>query len=161
MMHGNEQTQAAWRGLFMDNLARLPPALNFMHELLGDRNKQYREAFWLTSHSDVEHLYHYITEAMPGEVLRGVQVQYATEQLKAYYKGSEQLADLLEQHFGTRKFDLLSTDELDAYVEDLIKEGQVTVEPEFFKDTDGKDYRILIKIKNKDENYSSSMGINQ
>lgn len=110
---------------------------------------------WFMSHTDVEHLYHYITEAMPGEVLRGVQVQYATEQLKAYDKGSEQLADLLEQHFGTRKFDLLGTDELDAYVEDLIKEGQVTVEPEFFKNTDGKDYRILIKIKNKDENHSS------
>ena len=45
----------------------------------------------------------------------------------------------------------LDTDELDAYVEDLIKEGQVSVEPEFFTDGEGKDYRILIKIRGKQD----------
>ena len=106
---------------------------------------------WFLAHTDVEHLYHYITESMPGEVLRGVQSNYVIERLKAYDHDVEHLADLLERHFGTRKFDLLNTDELDAYVEDLIKEGQVSVEPEFFKDGEGKDYRILIKIRGKQD----------
>ena len=61
----------------------------------------------------------------------------------------QELADLLAHHFGTRKFDLLNNDELDLYIEDSIKEGQVSVEPEFFKDSEGKDYRILIKITDK------------
>ena len=46
---------------------------------------------------------------------------------------------------------MLNTDELDAYVEDLIKDGQVSVEPEFFKDAEGKNYRILIKIRGKQD----------
>lgn len=106
---------------------------------------------WFLAHTDVEHLYHYITESMTGEVLRGVQSHYVVERLQAYDHGVDALADLLEHRFGTRKFDLLNTDELDAYVEDLIKEGQVSVEPEFFKDGAGKDYRILIKIRGKQD----------
>lgn len=104
---------------------------------------------WFLAHTDVEHLYHYITESMTGEVLRGVQSHYVVERLQAYDHDVDALANLLEHRFGTRKFDLLNTDELDAYVEDLIKEGQVSVEPEFFKDGEGKDYRILIKIRDK------------
>ncbi len=104
---------------------------------------------WFLAHTDVEHLYHYITESMTGEVLRGVQSHYVVERLQAYDHGVDALADLLEHHYGTRKFDLLNTDELDAYVEDLIKEGQICVEPEFFKDDEGKNYRILIKIRGK------------
>lgn len=115
---------------------------------------------WFLAHTDVEHLYHYITESMPGEVLRGVQSNYVIERLKTYDHDVEQLADLLEQHFSTRKFDLLNTDELDAYVEDLIKEGQVIVEPEFFKDGTGKEYRILIKVKERHhvKKFDSSIG---
>ncbi len=33
----------------MANLATIPVELNFMHQLLGDRGTQYRQAFWLTS----------------------------------------------------------------------------------------------------------------
>lgn len=33
----------------MDNLASIPVELNFIHQLLGDRGSQYRQAFWLKS----------------------------------------------------------------------------------------------------------------
>ena len=101
---------------------------------------------WFLAHSDVEHLYHYVTETTTGEVLRSVKSHYAAERLKAYDESVESLADLLEQHFGTRKFDMLPEQELDTYIEHLIKEGDVTVEPEFFIDTVGKSYRILVKV---------------
>ncbi len=101
---------------------------------------------WFLGHSDVEHLYHYITESMPGGVLRGTQAHYATEQLQAYNQSANELADLLEKQFGTQKFDLMDANELDEYIKDLIEEGSVTVKPEFFKAGDGKDYRILITV---------------
>jgi hypothetical protein len=104
---------------------------------------------WFLAHTDVEHLYHYITETTPGSVLRGAQAHYATEQLQGYDQNAEELADLLEQRFDTRKFDLMEIDELDAYIEDLIEEGSVMIEPEFFKDAEGENYRILIQVKEK------------
>jgi len=104
---------------------------------------------WFFSHTDVEHLYHYITESTPGSVLHGAQAHYATEQIQAYNESASSLADLLEKRFSTRKFDLMNSNELDEYIEDLIEEGQVTVNPEFFENENGKDYRILIKVSGK------------
>lgn len=104
---------------------------------------------WFLSHTDVEHLYHYITESIPGSVLRGAQAHYATEQVQAYNENAYALADILEQRFGTRKFDLMDTNELDEYIENLIEEGRVTVKPEFFEAEDKKAYRILIKVSEK------------
>jgi len=104
---------------------------------------------WFFGHTDVEHLYHYITESTPGSVLRGAEAHYATEQVQSYNKSADELANLLEHHFGTRKFSLMDTDELDEYIEELIEEGHVTVKPVFFENMDGRDYRILI-IVNKE-----------
>lgn len=104
---------------------------------------------WFLAHTDVEHLYHYITESTPGSVLRGVQAHYASEQLQSYDDSATALSDLLEKKFGTRKFDLMSSDELDGYIKNLIDEGSVRVEPEFFNTDDGNSYRILIKVIEK------------
>lgn len=104
---------------------------------------------WFLAHTDVEHLYHYVTESTPGDVLRGVKAHYATEQLQSYDDSATALSDLLEKKFGTRKFDLMSSDELDDYIKNLIYEGYVHIEPEFFNTGDGNHFRILIKVAEK------------
>ncbi|MDP1574553.1 MAG: hypothetical protein Q8L78_06445 [Coxiellaceae bacterium] len=101
---------------------------------------------WFLAHTNVEHLYHYVTESTPGDVLRDVKAHYAVEQLQSYDDSATALSDLLEKKFGTRKFDLMDSDELDAYIKNLISEGTVNVEPEFFNACDGNNYRILIKV---------------
>lgn len=59
------------------------------------------------------------------------------------------LADLLEEHYGTRDFSILDSEELDLYVEELLAEGTVSVEPQFVSLPDGRSYRILISVKEK------------
>lgn len=101
---------------------------------------------WFMGHTDVQHLYHYITESTPGAVLRSVKSQFALEQVLA---GSEEfvaLAALIEAHFGTANFSVLDTEELDEYIEELLAQGLVDIEPSFFDTPDGKSYRILVMI---------------
>jgi hypothetical protein len=101
---------------------------------------------WFLGHTDVEHLYHYITESTPGAVLRSVKAHYAAEQLATADPDATSLADLLERHFGTRNFSILDSNELDEYIEELMIEGIVEIEPEFFDSPAGKSYRVAIKV---------------
>lgn len=108
---------------------------------------------WFLGHADLEHLYHYITESTPGDVLTSLKASYAAEQLKLSDPQAKPLEDLVEHHFGTRVFSVLDADELDEYIEDLIHQGQVAIEPEFFVGPNGNSYRILIKISPRGGQY--------
>lgn len=95
-------------------------------------------------HTDVNHLYRYITESTPGEVLRGVKAEWAAEALREQVSAADELADLVEQHFGTRQFKLLGSEDLSDYVEGLLACGRVHIEPEFL-DAHGS-YRIAVRV---------------
>lgn len=101
---------------------------------------------WFMGHTDVEHLYHYITESTPGSVLRSVKSQFAAEQVLAGGEEFVALSALVKKHFGTKNFSVLDTLELDEYIEELLAQGLVDIEPAFFNTPDGKSYRILVKI---------------
>jgi hypothetical protein len=102
---------------------------------------------WFLGHTDVQHLYNYITESTPGEVLRSVKAHYASEQIISASEETESLSELINRHFGTRNFSILDSNELDEYIEDLMIEGRVEIEPEFFETPDGQSYRVLVKVK--------------
>jgi len=95
-------------------------------------------------HTDAEHVYRYITESTPGTLLRSVQAEWAAEAVKTQWAAANDLADLVATRFDTRNFRVLRDDELVEYIEDLLEEGLVTIEPEFLDS--GKRYRILIKV---------------
>jgi hypothetical protein len=101
---------------------------------------------WFLGHTDIKHLYHYITESTTGDVLRSVKADYASQVLKQQPTEAPDLAELVEKHFGTSKFSVLDSAELDEYVEELMIEGRVEIEPEFFEASEGNSYRILIKV---------------
>jgi len=101
---------------------------------------------WFLGHTDSEHLYNYITEATPGAVLRGIKAHYASERLQADSDASAELAALVYEHFGTREFSVLDSQELSEYVEELMIEGRVSVEPEFIRTSEGVEHRVLIKV---------------
>lgn len=104
---------------------------------------------WFLGHNNVKHLYHYITESVPGDVLRSIQAIYAVDQLKSHAEDTEGLADLIAQRFGTRNVSVLDSDELTEYVEELVIAGTVEIEPEFLSSPDGTCYRILVVIHPK------------
>ena len=101
---------------------------------------------WFLGHTDIKHLYHYITESTTGDVLRSVKADYAGQVLKQQPTEAPDLAELVQKHFGTDNFSVLDSDELDEYVEELMIEGRVEIEPEFFEASEGNGYRILIKV---------------
>jgi len=99
---------------------------------------------WFLGHSDIAHIYHYITEVTPGTVLRGVAAEWALSAVKDHDNVAERLSDLIEERFHTRKFQILKDEELQEYIEELMLSGVVVIEPEFLDDS--RSYRILIRI---------------
>ncbi len=100
---------------------------------------------WFLGHTDVQHLYHYITESTEGSVLKSVKAQYAYETLEI----QNDLKELLIEKYGTSNFNLIDREVLEEYIEELIEENEVEVEPEFFNDDKGQNYKILVKVKGK------------
>lgn len=100
---------------------------------------------WFMGHTDPEHLYHYITENTPGDVLRQAKSQFLSETIDEH----AELRALIADRFGTTDFTVMNADELEDYIDGLIHDGEVNIEPEFFVDDSGQSYRILVIIKEK------------
>jgi hypothetical protein len=102
---------------------------------------------WMLGHTDVQHVWHYITEAMDGATLAGAKVQYVAEGLHSGdIESYESLAALVTARYGTENFMLADTNELEDYLADLMEEGAITIEPEFFEDGDGQRFKIIAKV---------------
>ena len=100
---------------------------------------------WFMGHTDVQHLYHYITENSPGEVLRHAKSQFLTETIEEH----AELRTLISERYGTDDFTVLNTDELEAYINELIVNEDVDLEPEFIEDNNGQSYRLLVIVRDK------------
>ncbi|KPY23116.1 Site-specific recombinase, phage integrase family domain-containing protein [Pseudomonas coronafaciens pv. porri] len=102
---------------------------------------------WMLGHTDVQHVWHYITEAMDGATLAGAKVQYVAEGLHSGdIESYESLAALVTARYGTENFTLADTNELEDYLADLMEEGAITIEPEFFEDGDGQRFKVIAKV---------------
>ena len=93
-------------------------------------------------HTDVEHVYRYITESVSGDVLKSIKTEYLVANIRKY----EDLINLLKEKYQTDNFDLIDSDDLNSYIEDLIDDNKIIVEPEFIKSDKGVEYNILGKV---------------
>jgi|TARA_R110001583_G_C5670079_1_gene410723 hypothetical protein len=85
---------------------------------------------WFLGHTDIQHLYRYITENTPGSVLRGVKAETILYGINSdKIKGIEQLRGLLKEQYGV---DDVMLESLDDLVED-IEEGFVSANVELGK----------------------------
>ncbi|WP_155742514.1 hypothetical protein [Variovorax paradoxus] len=101
---------------------------------------------WFLGQTDPEHLYNYITESTPGAILRDVKIDYAVESTLDEDPQTLPLLQLIESRYGTRSVKVLDAEELSLYVEELVLEGKISIEPEFFDGPDGRSFRILILV---------------
>lgn len=101
---------------------------------------------WFMGHLDVQHIYNYITESVSGEVLKSVKAEYVIDNISKY----ENLANLIKEKYSTSDFNLIESEDLQYYVESLIEDGNIDIEPDFFTDDSGNKYEIVLKI-NKSE----------
>lgn len=109
---------------------------------------------WFLGHTDAEHLYNYITESIPGEVLVSIKAQFGMEQIRTNSPESMELAAVVQQHFGTSDFSVLDDLELEEYIEELILDNIVQVQPHFFKTPTGSYHRIAITASKNERIYS-------
>lgn len=106
---------------------------------------------WMLGHTDLKHVWHYITESMSGDVLRSAKSQFVAESL--HHNEAEnfkELSALLKSRYGTDDFTIIDTDELEDYIEDLLESGEIEIEPEFFTDADGEKMRVIVKVRELD-----------
>ncbi|ENQ8649115.1 site-specific integrase [Vibrio fluvialis] len=101
---------------------------------------------WMLGHTDPEHVWHYITESVQGTVLRGAKAQYVAESLVNGSKDYNNLIDFVYERFNTTEFSILDVEELEEYIDELLKDGKATIEPEFFIDGNHKRMRVIVKI---------------
>ncbi|QWN42311.1 hypothetical protein [Acinetobacter baumannii] len=93
-------------------------------------------------HTKLEHLYHYITESTPGEVLYGVKARYIFENMvldkdhKMYIENIENLEPILKKYFDVSTFDYLTEQEASIYnssiIHEDIKKVSTSIEEQFF-----------------------------
>lgn len=95
--------------------------------------------------------YHYVTEAIPGKVLRRVKATVAKDLIRVDHEATEGLAQLICERYGLTLNELHILPERDVvdYVEDLIVSGDAEVEPEFIEGPHGEEYRIVYRIIDK------------
>ncbi|MGG6349146.1 integrase [Pseudomonas putida] len=102
---------------------------------------------WMLGHTDPSHVWHYISETIDGAIVRTASAQYLGERLKSGdYSEYEDLATLVKDHYGTDDVEVIDSDAIEDYILDLITDGWLEVEPEFFTDVHGESYKIVAKL---------------
>lgn len=99
---------------------------------------------WFLGHVDAQHVWHYITENVPGAAIRSVAAEFATYQIKHKTEEGEKLHELLTREFGVADFATLDDEALTDYVHSLIDDSSISVEPQFLDS--GRSYRIAILV---------------
>ena len=103
---------------------------------------------WMLGHTDPKHVYRYITESTDGAVLASAKAQVAAEELHlGNYENFLELTHLLKERYGTEKFTLISTHDLEDQIVELMEEGWIEIEPEFFSDHEGNKFKIVARLK--------------
>ncbi|WIE49814.1 hypothetical protein [Pseudomonas sp. GM17] len=102
---------------------------------------------WMLGHTDPKHVYHYITESTDGTVLASAKAHYVAEQLHlGNVENYLALAELLKKRHGTEDFNLIDTHDLEDQIQDLMAEGWVEIEPEFFTDHRGHKFQVVARL---------------
>lgn len=102
---------------------------------------------WMLGHTDPIHVYRYITESTDGAVLASAKAHYVAEQLHyGDLENYQALADLLKQRYGSDDFSLTNTNDLEDHIQDLVNEGWIEIEPEFFTDHQKTTFKVVARL---------------
>ncbi len=102
---------------------------------------------WMLGHTDPTHVYRYITESTNGIVLAGAKAHYVAEQLhQGNIENFVALADFLKKKYGTDSFGLIDSIDLEDQIHELMDEGWLEIEPEFFTDQEGTKFKVVARL---------------
>lgn len=125
-------------------------------------------------HTDIEHLYHYITEENHGEVLNGVKAQFLYHEItnadSHNIENIDRLRKKILKHFNISQLDLFSEEDclifypdnkeckdlrkiipIQSYIESMLETQRIELYPDFFSTYDQnnekiRDFKLIIKI---------------
>ncbi|EAU55995.1 hypothetical protein [Mariprofundus ferrooxydans] len=122
-------------------------AMSFFH-LCGMENSL-PALTWFMGHGDISQTWHYIREELTGAEVTSIEVAMATsallnQQVLGSVKGDKKLKDVLANHFGSDRLDLIDPNDLDQYLQYLHEEGVYTVTPHTIKTSNGEKHVIVI-----------------
>ena len=99
---------------------------------------------WFLGHTNPEHVYHYIQENIDGAILNNVKAQYIAENIKEYAN----LESILKEKFNIQSYDIIDTEDLSDYINTLLEDKCIEVEPEFLEDDKNNQFNIIVKVIN-------------
>jgi len=114
---------------------------------------------WFLGHRESEQTWAYIRESFDGrdKEMRQIKAAYASSILEGRHfdessskKAVAQIQELILQHFGCHTIKLVDSDDLQAYLEQILEEGVLEIEPKFIRDTNGVDYEIVWIVRPKE-----------
>jgi hypothetical protein len=106
---------------------------------------------WMMGHTDIQHVWNYITESTDGAILSSAAAQHAAESIHiGNTENFKELVELIKEHYQTENYTLIATSDLEEYISDLLSEGMIEIGPIFFKDVDGTHMKIVSRLKYKD-----------
>ncbi|HCE7213220.1 TPA: integrase [Pseudomonas aeruginosa] len=110
---------------------------------------------WVLGHTNLSHVWNYITESLDGATLRGAKAQYVAEKLHS--NGAAEftsLARILKERYNIENFTIIDTEELEHYIEALLVDSIISIEPEFFENEHGERFEIVIKLTQEEHRHA-------
>lgn len=114
---------------------------------------------WFLGHRESEQTWAYIRESFDGrdDEMRQIKAAYASSILGGNSSDNDasklavsEIRSLILQHFDCTQIQFIDQDDLRAYLEEILEEGILEIEPAFIRDTDGADYEIMWVVRPKD-----------
>lgn len=102
---------------------------------------------WFLGHTDQQHLYYYITESTPGSVLVSVAAEWAVEGMRRAAPETQSLSAVVLEHFRATSFHVLEEEVVETYVNRLLEERKLTIEPVFLDR--GRTCRIAVRVSSE------------
>lgn len=108
---------------------------------------------YFLGHSKPSETYRYVTESISGKVLRRVKATVAKDLIRSDHPATAALAQLVCERYALTLNDLHILPERDIvdYVEGLMASGEAEVEPEFCNGPNGEEYRVLYRVRQKNQ----------
>ena len=76
--------------------------------------------------------------------MNNVKAQYIAENIKEYAN----LESVLKEKFNIKSYDLIDTEDLSDYINTLLEDKYIEVEPEFLEDDKNNQFNIIVKVIN-------------
>lgn len=105
---------------------------------------------WFLGHTRPSHIYRYLSETIPGAVLRRVKAERVAHDAREGELWTQPLTEFMATQYGITDVSIMPVADVADYIESLMIEGSVRIEPEFFESPTGHQrLKILIKISER------------